>query len=992
MDKSISSAAVYNLQYLEEIYARYLRDTQSVPEAWRPLFEGLHNGGNGEAHASPSFRARSLFNPAPPPAPRSQATQMDALQGSVRDRLNQLIRNYRVRGHMLAELDPLGAPRPTPPELELGYYGFRDSDLDLLTGCSTLPYDEPLTIREIVQRLRNTYCRSIGVQFMHLDDPAARNWLQRRMESTQNRLALSRDEQLRILVRLTDAVIFEEFLRKKFLGAKTFSLEGSETLVPLLDLAIEKASRQGVRDIIIGMAHRGRLNVLANIIGKPVSDTFREFADAEPELWTGRGDVRYHLGSSGTWTTAEGARLQLALCFNPSHLEFINPVVLGRVRARQDARSDRERRQVLGVLIHGDAAFPGEGIVQETLNLSQLAGYRVGGVLHVVINNQIGFTTPPGEERSTVYATDIARMLQSPVFHVNGEDPEAVAQVVRLALDYRSEFRTDVFIDMYGYRRWGHNETDEPSFTQPLLYRAIRQRPSIRESYLDHLRQLKGVTAEEAEEIARQRREKLEQELNASRQEVVRVTEQPSRASNLPPPFGAGEDRGERSLDVGCSMLDVGCCGRQAGENIQQPTTNIQHPMECPTPTHESDTGVPADRLSSLLVQLTRLPKSFHLHPKLERGMEARRKMAEQEHLLDWSAAEALALASLATEGVRIRLTGQDTARGTFSQRHAALFDQEEGYPYIPLQHVARDQAPVEILNSPLSEAGAVGFEYGYSLDCPNGLVLWEAQFGDFVNAAQVFVDQFIAGGEDKWQQLSGLVLLLPHGFEGMGPEHSSARLERFLQLAAEDNIRVVQPTTPAQYFHCLRRQALWKERKPLIVLTPKSLLRHPKAVSALAECAQRGFQRVLPDSVSAQQIKRVLLCSGKVYYELAAYREKHHRTDVAIIRLEQLYPLSIERLEAALPQCQPGTRVFWVQEEPQNMGAWRYLHERLGTTLRGHLPLRPVCRAESASPATGSAGAHKLEQEQLMQRAFGEPAAAVPTPVPAGTEGQRTE
>jgi 2-oxoglutarate dehydrogenase E1 component len=414
--------------------------------------------------------------------------------------------------------------------------------------------------------------------------------------------------------------------------------------------------------------------------------------------------------------------------------------------------------------------------------------------------------------------------------------------------------------------------------------------------------------------------------------------------------------------------------------------------MESPTPAHESDTGVPADRLSSLLLQLTRLPKGFHLHPKLERGMEARRKMAGEEHPLDWSAAEALALASLATEGVRIRLTGQDTARGTFSQRHAALFDQEEGYRYIPLQHLARDQAPVEILNSPLSEAGAVGFEYGYSLDCPNGLVLWEAQFGDFVNAAQVFVDQFIASGEDKWQQLSGLALLLPHGFEGMGPEHSSARLERFLQLAAEDNIRVVQPTTPAQYFHCLRRQALWKERKPLIVLTPKSLLRHPKAVSALAECAQGGFQRVLPDSASVQQIKRVLLCSGKVYYELAAYREQHHRADVAIIRLEQLYPLSAERLEAALPQCQPGTRVFWVQEEPQNMGAWRYLHERLGTTLRGHLPLRPVCRAESASPATGSAGAHKLEQEQLMQRAFGEPPAAVPTPVPAGAEVQGTE
>jgi 2-oxoglutarate dehydrogenase E1 component len=984
MSEAISSAAVYNLPYLEELYAGYVRDHQSVPEAWRTLFSGLHNGGNGQAHPGPSFRARSLFNPPPMAAPRRLLPELDPLHASVRDRLNQLIRNYRVRGHMLAHLDPLGAVRPTPPELELDYYGFRESDLDLLTGCSTLRYDEPLTIREIVHRLRNTYCRSIGVQFMHLDDPAARDWLQRRMESTQNRLTLSRDEQLRILVRLTDAVIFEEFLRKKFLGAKTFSLEGSETLIPLLDLAIEKASRQGVRDVVIGMAHRGRLNVLANIIGKPISDTFREFADAEPELWTGRGDVRYHLGASGIWTTAEGARVQLALCFNPSHLEFINPVVPGRVRARQDARGDRDRRQVLGVLIHGDAAFPGEGIVQETLNLSQLAGYRVGGVLHVVINNQIGFTTPPSEERSTVYATDVARMLQSPVFHVNGEDPEAVAQVVRLTLDYRSEFRTDVFIDMYGYRRWGHNETDEPSFTQPLLYRAIHQRPSIRESYLEHLRQLKGVTAEEAEEIAHQRREKLEQQLNASRQEVIHVREQPGRGETANPVSSQSDLSGGPEGQALCGELD---------------------------------TGVQVKRLGSLLVELTRLPKGFHLHPKLERGMEARRKMAAGEHPLDWSTAEALALASLATEGVRIRLTGQDAPRGTFSQRHAVLFDQEEGFPHIPLQHLARDQAPVEIRNSPLSEAGCVGFEYGYSLDCPDGLVLWEAQFGDFVNAAQVYVDQFIASAEDKWRQLSGLVLLLPHGFEGMGPEHSSARLERFLQLAAEDNIRVVQPTTPAQYFHCLRRQARSKKRKPLIVLTPKSLLRHPKVVSDLTECTQGGFQCVLPDdpikartapreasgvrgipalskaaegaalqtlreaslsgpnagSALAQQIKRVLLCSGKVYYELAAYREQHQRTDVAIVRLEQLYPLSVERLEAALPQCQPGTRVFWVQEEPQNMGAWRYVHERLGTTLRGHLPLRPVCRAESASPATGSAGAHKLEQEQLMHRAFGE-------------------
>src|ERR1035437_3943196 len=591
MKEAINSMGANNLAYVDALYARYRRDKQSVPEAWRRYFASMGDGANGGAKSGPSFRARTLFNPGPLQAASRSAPSADQLQASVRDRLNQLIRNYRVRGHMLAALDPLGTPRPCPPELEPGFYGFRDSELDLLTSCSALPYDEPLTIREILQRLRNTYCSSIGVQFMHLDDQAARNWLQRRMESTQNHLALSREEQLRILVRLTDAVIFEEFLRKKFIGAKTSSLEGSETLVPLLALAIEKASRQGVRDIIIGMAHRGRLNVQANVLGKAPREIFRQFADAEPELWTGRGDVRYHLGYSGTWTTADGGQVQVSLCFNPSHVEFINPVVLGRVRARQDGRGDRERQQVLGLLIHGDAAFAGEGIVQETLNLSHLAGYTISGVVHIVVNNQIGFTTPPAEGRSTVYATDVARMLQAPIFHVNGEDPEAVAQVVQLAMDFRSEFGADVFIDMYGYRRWGHNETDEPAFTQPVLYRAIQQRPSIRESYFEHLQRLNGVTLEEAEEIAHRRREKLEQQLNASRQDIIQV----------------GEERGRgEGYSTGGSGQDT-----------------------------ERETWVEAGRLSALLDQLAPLPDGFRLHPKLVRPMAARRKMAAGQQPLD---------------------------------------------------------------------------------------------------------------------------------------------------------------------------------------------------------------------------------------------------------------------------------------------------------------------------------------------------------------------
>jgi 2-oxoglutarate dehydrogenase E1 component len=923
----MSSPSVHNLVYLESLYARYRLDPQSVPADWRGYFDTLSNGTiDSIVQLGPSFKPGSIFGGAIP-SPGTQH-RFDSREEGFNDRLNELIRNYRVRGHTIAEIDPLGTPRPCPQELQLDYYGFTRRELDLLTNSATLPGDAPRTIREIFGSLRNTYCRSIGVQFMHLDDVAARGWLQRRMEGKQNRLELSRDEQLRILTRLTDAVIFEEFLRKKFIGAKTFSLEGSETLLPMLDLAIEKAGDQGVRRMVIGMAHRGRLNVLAHIVGKDPCEIFREFADAEPEHWEGRGDVKHHLGHSGDWTTAGGHKVHLSLCFNPSHLEFVNPVVLGRVRAQQDRLGDRDRRQVLALLIHGDAAFAGEGIVQETLTLSKLAGYSVGGALHVVINNQIGFTTAPDEGRSTPYTTDVARMLQAPIFHVNGEDPEAVAQVVRLAMDFRNEFLTDVFIDMYGYRRWGHNETDEPSFTQPVLYRAIGQRPSVRDGYLKHLLELNGVTGEEADQIAQARREKLEQNL------VI-----------------AGSDK---------------CAQAPRDQGVWRDYSGGQEPGDDP------DTGVNTKRLATLLRKLTEMPDGFHLHSKLERGMNARRAMAEGQQALDWSAAEALALATLATAGVRIRLTGQDTGRGTFSHRHAVLHDQKDGLPYLPLQHVADDQAPVEIHNSPLSEAGALGFEYGYSLDTPDGLVIWEAQFGDFVNAAQVVLDQFLTSAEDKWRRLSGLVLLLPHGFEGVGPEHSSARIERFLTLAAEDNIQIVQPTTPAQYFHLLRRQALRRWRKPLIVFTPKSLLRHPKVVSSLDDFTRGCFQRVLPDGSEPHAARRVLLCTGKVFYELTSGREEHKREDIAIIRLEQLYPLPSEQLAKALKSHADNTPVFWVQEEPANMGAWRYLHEKIGERLFDRHPFGLVSRPESASPATGSARAHKMEQEKLVHRAFG--------------------
>jgi 2-oxoglutarate dehydrogenase E1 component len=930
MSESANKTGIQNLAYVEQFYADYRRDSNSVPAEWREYFTASVNGADETAQLGPSFKSRSIFNPVESNSIGRARFQPDPRAENLSERLHQLVRNYRGRGHIIAAINPLGATNPCPPELELEFYGFTESELNMLVNFPTLHCETPLTIREIFQRLRDTYCRSIGVQFLHIDDLKRREWLQHRMESSQNRLELSHTEQLRILTRLTDAVVFEEFLRTKFFGAKTFSLEGCETLLPLLDLAIEKSGHQGVKTIVIGMGHRGRLNVLAHIVGKEPCEIFQEFTDTKPELWPERGDVKYHLGHSGDWTMSDGRKIHLSLCFNPSHLEFVNPVVLGRVRAHQDRFGDRDCRQVLGLLIHGDAAFAGEGVIQETLNMSKLSGYAVGGVLHVIVNNQIGFTTPPEEGRSTTYATDVARMLQVPIFHVNGEDPEAVAQVVRLAMDFRAEFQSDVFIDMYGYRRLGHNETDEPTFTQPLLYRKIAERPNIREGYLGHLLELKKVAREEADNILAGCHAKLEQQLEAARADKCEIV--PERRSVWRDYIGGSE------------------------------------------PAAEPDTGVEIKTLSALLHKLTGLPTGFHIHPKLERGLETRREMADGKHPLDWSAAEALALATLATTGVRIRLTGQDTGRGTFSQRHSILYDQQDGHTFVPLQHLASEQLPVEIYNSPLCETGALGFEYGYSLDCPKSLVLWEAQFGDFVNAAQVIIDQFITSAEDKWRRLSGIVLLLPHGFEGMGPEHSSARLERFLTLAAEDNIQIVQPTTPAQYFHVLRRQAIRNWRKPLIILTPKSLLRHPKVASRLADCTRGHFQRVLPDDSKSQNIKRILLCTGKVFYDLAACREEHKRDDVALLRLEQLYPLPAGLLEEALKSYAEHTPVLWVQEEPANMGAWRYLHEKFGKHLFGRFPFAPVSRFESASPATGSSHAHKLEQAQLIARAFGDP------------------
>jgi 2-oxoglutarate dehydrogenase E1 component len=926
-----------NIPFVEGLYAEFLQNPSSVSEEWRGYFQELARDDPfaKTPRMEPAFRPPSLFH-APGGVFKKNGAALDTGSAiSLQDRVDQLLRAYRTRGHMIARIDPLDLPRPCPPELDPDFYGFTQEDMVREFSCETIHPEGHLPLAEIISRLRNTYCRTIGVEYMHIDDLAIRRWMQRRMEDTENRIQISRKDQIRILTRLTDAVTFEQFIRKKFVGAKSFSLEGSESLIPLLDLAFEKAGQEGIEQIVMGMAHRGRLNVLANILRKSARQIFREFADKDPEHYTGRGDVKYHLGHSSVWKTSTGRNIQISMCFNPSHLEFVNPVALGRMRAKQDRAGDVERTRGLTILIHGDAAFAGEGIVQETLNLSQLPAYTTGGTLHVIVNNQIGFTTAPSEARSSTYATDVAKMLPVPIFHVNGEDPEAVAQVLQICMDFRRQFHRDVFIDMYAYRRLGHNEGDEPSFTQPLLYRAISQRKPVLEGYLDHLLQMNEVTREEADEIAENRRAHLEKELSESQ----------SDAYSRPP----------------VNYLKGLWEGYTGGADARTP---------------EVKTGVAAEHLASLLERQTQLPPDFHPHPKITKFLEQRCNMAGGAEPLDWSAAENLAFATLASEGYRVRLSGQDSRRGTFSHRHAVLHDYEDGKIHIPLQHLSPDQAPVEIYNSPLSEAAVLGFEYGYSHNWPDGLVMWEAQFGDFWNAAQVIVDQFIVSAEDKWHRLNGLVLLLPHGFEGQGPEHSSARLERFLALAAEDNIQVVYPTTPAQYFHCLRRQVIRPWRKPLVVMTPKSLLRHPQVISSLQECEQGRFQRILPDprNPEGSAIRKVILCTGKIYYELEKQRAASKREEITLIRLEQLYPLNKEELQSALASFSDHTPVIWVQEEPENMGAWRYLRAGLGERLFGRFPFSVLSRPASASPATGSASSHKQEQAKLLAAALAKP------------------
>jgi 2-oxoglutarate dehydrogenase E1 component len=916
----LPAPSVPNLAFVEDLYYAWLSDPASVAEPWRRYFEALPRT-PGAAPAPTAFPPR---RPDGVPAAGPQAAaQADA---AFQARVDRLVEAYREYGHLRADLDPLRLTQRAE-RFSLEAFGLSEADLD--RAVADPDGRSGGTLRELVARLEETYCRTLGVELGHMEDADLRHWLEERMERTRNRCPLPPEARRRLLEKVVEAETLEQFLATRFLGAKRFSVEGSEGLLPLFELLLDRAVGHGVRNIVIGMAHRGRLNFLANVVGKPLRDIFAEFRDTAI-VNAGGGDVKYHLGYSSDRETPEGVLVHLSLAFNPSHLEWIDPVVQGRVRGKQDRYQDGERVRSVPVLVHGDAAFAAQGLVAEILQMSELEGYTVGGTIHVIVNNQLGFTTGQRDARSTMYATGPARMLQTPILHVNGEDLEAIAQAVLLAVDFRQRFHRDVVIDLWTYRRHGHNEGDEPAFTQPVMYRAIGRKPTLKQLYAEQLASEGVVTPADVEAMTARYRARLEQ----AYQESAALAVQP----------------GAESMGGFWTKYRGGPMGKDP----------------------EAPTGVAAETLRTIAETLVHVPQGFRLHPKLAKVLEARAEMGRGKRPLDWAMGEALALGTLAWEGTRVRLVGQDTRRGTFSHRHAVLYDSERGTPYAPLSHLRSGQGPVEIRDSLLAEAGPLGFEYGYSLEMPEALTIWEAQFGDFVNAAQVIIDQFLAAGEAKWNRLSGLVLLLPHGMEGQGPEHSSARLERFLELSVDDNWRVVNLTTPAQYFHALRRQIVSPWRKPLVVMSPKSLLRHPQATSALDELVQGRFRPVIADAADPQETTRVVLCSGKLYYDLAAGRAAQGARHVALVRLEQLYPLAVDEVLAVLGRLRPGVEIVWAQEEPSNMGAWDYIEARLAPRLPG--PVQLVARAPSASPAAGSATRHKLEQEQLVREALGEP------------------
>lgn len=956
-----------NEAYIVELYAQFLNDPGSVGAGWAEFFSELDDdteeflrdrdgaswapretsvvgGGNGNGGVTISDATAGVtqvpvpqgqFAPTPLAAP-------DQIRQATTDSIRalMLIRNYRVRGHLHSNLDPLGlVDKESHSELDPASFGFTERDMDRPIFINYVLGLETASIKQIVKICEETYCGNIGVEFMHIQSAEEKAWIQERMESKRNHTDFTDLGKRTILQRLTEAETFEMFLDRKHRGTKRFGLDGGESVVPAIEQILKRGAQLGFEEVIIGMPHRGRLNVLANIMTKPYRAIFSEFAGnaSEPDVGYGSGEVKYHLGTSSN-REFDGLTVHLSLVPNPSHLEAVNTVVLGKVRAKQRQRGDVDREKVVSLLLHGDAAFPGQGIVPETFDLSQLRGYQTGGTIHFIVNNQIGFTTSPSHSRSSPYCSDVAKMVSAPIFHVNGDDPEACVHVARMATEYRQKFKKDVVIDLWCYRRHGHNEGDEPAFTQPRMYQKIAKQPTTRQIYAEQLEAEEVIQPGDADAMVARFQEHLDKELEAS------PSYKPNKANWL-----EGKWEG----------LTVASGDARRGE-----------------------TAVDMDVLREVGNALTELPQNFVANSKIIRQLETKKKMFESGEGIDWATGEALAIGTLLVESTQVRLSGEDCRRGTFSQRHAALIDQETEEAYIPLNNIRFGQAPFEIIDSPLSEFGVLGFEYGYSSAEPHALVMWEAQFGDFANGAQVIIDQFISSGEHKWLRMNGLVMLLPHGYEGQGPEHSSARLERYLQLCGDDNMQVCNLTAPANYFHALRRQQHRNFRKPLILMTPKSLLRHRRCVSRLEEFGPgTTFHRVLWDDAQLtgglkadKDIRRVVLCTGKVYFDLLEEREKRGIDDIYLMRLEQLYPFPKKALTEELGRF-PKAEVLWCQEEPANMGAWTFIDRRLEAIMieHGMTPDRPryVGRPEAAAPATGIMARHMEEQAKLVDEAL---------------------
>jgi len=925
-----------NAPFIEELYEKYLANPQSIPEEWRDYFDRMQDlpgaADKDVAHAPvvESFVQRAKRG-------EFSGQRTIAAEPVTPERLQVaallLVTATRIAGARWATVDPLKRmPRPNIPELEPAYYDLKEADLDQVVNAGSFVGLERTSLRNLVQALRDTYCRNIGFEYMFISERAQRQWIQERIEPVRGAPKVTPAEQKRLLQKLTEAEQLERYLHTRYVGQKRFSLEGGESVIPSIDELIQRAGGAGVQEIVIGMAHRGRLNVLVNVLGKMPKDLFLEFEGKQASELPS-GDVKYHNGYSSDISTP-GGPVHLSLAFNPSHLEIVNPVVEGSVRARQRRRDDKTGDQVLPILAHGDAAFAGQGVVMETLNLSGTRGYGTGGTVHLIVNNQIGFTTSdPRDTRSTIYCTDVAKMVEAPIFHVNGDDPEAVLFVTRLALEFRQTFHKDVVIDIVCFRKLGHNEQDEPAVTQPLMYKKIAQHPGTRRLYADKL-VTQGVVGEaEPEQMIKAYRDTLD----AGQQTVSPVL------SNFKSKFAV-----DWAPFLGAKWTDA------------------------------ADTHVPLDQLKRLSERTTSVPEGFKLHPSVARVIEARKQMAAGKLPVDWGMAETLAYASLLSNGYDVRLSGQDSARGTFAHRHAVLHDQDrerwDQGTYVPLQNIGKDQGNFVVIDSVLSEEAVLGFEYGFATAEPNALVIWEAQFGDFVNGAQVVIDQFISSGETKWGRVCGLAMFLPHGYEGQGPEHSSARLERFLQLCAEHNMQVCVPTTAAQIFHLLRRQMLRPFRKPLVVFTPKSLLRKKEASSPIGELANGSFQTVIPevDPLEPKEVKRIVACSGKVYYDLISKRTELRKTDTALIRVEQLYPFPHKQFEAEMKRYPNALEVVWCQEEPQNQGAWYQSGHYLRENMREDQKLYYAGRAASASPAGGYMARHNERQRALAEQAFG--------------------